>query len=119
MFTDKEHRILLSAIRRERDVCKKVDQESCREPYEISLVAVCDSIERKVHDIQHKYRWHDLRKNPDDLPNNSRPVLVADINWNVCIRAYFVNSNGYGKWSQDKYGVIAWREIEPFEGEDG
>ena len=49
-LTDKEQRIFLAAMGRERKVCKQVDQEcrDCREPYEDSFVSVCNEIERKV-----------------------------------------------------------------------
>ncbi len=49
-LTDKEQRIFLAAMERERKVCKQVDEEwrDCREPYEDSLVQVCNEIERKV-----------------------------------------------------------------------
>lgn len=49
-LTDKEQRIFLAAMERERKVCKQVDEEcrTTREPYEDSLVHVCDEIERKV-----------------------------------------------------------------------
>lgn len=49
-LTDKEQRIFLAAMGREREVCKQVDDEwrDCREPYEDSLVSVCNEIERKV-----------------------------------------------------------------------
>lgn len=49
-LTDKEQRIFLSAMGREEDVCKQVDDEwrDCREPYEDSLVSICKEIRRKV-----------------------------------------------------------------------
>ena len=49
-LTDKEQRIFLAAMGREKKVCKKVDEEcrDCREPYEDSLVHVCHEIIRKV-----------------------------------------------------------------------
>lgn len=49
-LTDKEQRIFLSAMERERKVCRQVDEEwrNIREPYEDSLVHVCNEIERKV-----------------------------------------------------------------------
>ena len=49
-LTDKEQRIFLSAMGREKEVCKKVDDawRDCREPYEDSLVSVCNEITRKV-----------------------------------------------------------------------
>ena len=49
-LTNKEQRIFLAAMERERKVCKQVDKEwrDCREPYEDSLVMICNEIERKV-----------------------------------------------------------------------
>ena len=47
-LTDKEQRIFLAAMGREEKVCKEVDEEMTREPYEDSLVRVCREIERKV-----------------------------------------------------------------------
>ena len=49
-LTDKEQRIFLSAMGREEEVCKQVDDAwiDCREPYEDSLVRVCKEIRRKV-----------------------------------------------------------------------
>ena len=49
-LTDKEQRIFLSAMGREEEVCKEVDDSwrDCREPYEDSLVHVCKEIRRKV-----------------------------------------------------------------------
>lgn len=64
---------------RELEVCKQVDKGVCREPYEETLESVCKSINRKIHDIQHKYKWHDLRKNPEDLPSikKNTDILMA------------------------------------------
>lgn len=47
-LTDKEQRIFLAAMGREEKVCKEIDAEMTREPYEDSLVRVCREIERKV-----------------------------------------------------------------------
>lgn len=47
-LTDKEQRIFLSAMSREEEVCKEVDAEMTREPYEDSLVRICHEIKRKV-----------------------------------------------------------------------
>ena len=47
-LTDQEQRIFLAAMGREEKVCKEVDAEMTREPYEDSLVKVCREIERKV-----------------------------------------------------------------------
>lgn len=80
------------------------------------------SITEKASD---KYRWHDLRKNPNDLP-------IKDGLYAVAVKYFaeekseigfgqFENMYGYGSgWSaiMPSCGtVIAWREIEPFEEE--
>ena len=70
-----------------------------------------------------KYRWHDLRKNPDDLPEaigggyESEYVLVmtGTPEWNSWEQAYY--HHGKRLWSTPFYeqNVFAWRYIEPFE----
>lgn len=47
-LTDKEQRIFLATMGRERKVCKEVDDQYVHEPYEILLTKVCSEIERKV-----------------------------------------------------------------------
>ena len=47
-LTDKEQRIFLAAMERERKVCKEVDDQYTHEPYEVLLTKVCSEIERKV-----------------------------------------------------------------------
>lgn len=51
LLTDKEQRIFLKAINREREVCRKVDDEYSDNDSKVSLVKVCNSIERKVKKI--------------------------------------------------------------------
>ena len=70
-----------------------------------------------------KYRWHDLRKNPDDLPEadgNSESdyvlVLIGTPEWNSWEQAYY--HHGKRLWSTYEQNVFAWRYIEPFEGEE-
>jgi hypothetical protein len=51
LLTDTEQRIFLKAINREREVCQKVDDEYSEDDSKLSLVEVCNSIERKVKKI--------------------------------------------------------------------
>lgn len=51
LFTDCEYRILLSALSREKKVCQKVDKEFSGP---VSLVAIIDSVERKIKDLQNE-----------------------------------------------------------------
>lgn len=50
-LTDKEQRIFLAAMERERKICKEVDDQYVHEPYEVLLTKVCDEIERKVKKV--------------------------------------------------------------------
>ena len=71
-----------------------------------------------------KYRWHDLRKNPDDLPEADEYgcseyvlIMIGTPEWDNHEWAYY-NYNTKG-WSTPFYeqNVLAWRYIEPCEGE--
>ena len=69
-----------------------------------------------------KYRWHDLRKNPDDLPeadgNSESEYVLAMIGtpeWNSWEQAYY--HHGKRMWSTYEQNVFAWRYIEPFKEE--
>ena len=50
-LTDKEQRIFLAAMERERKVCKEVDDQYVHESYEVLLTKVCDEIKRKVKKV--------------------------------------------------------------------
>lgn len=69
-----------------------------------------------------KYRWHDLRKNPDDFPKTEGFYWVYALEHN-----YKVLNNNYvlryadGRFEfhgEDGFEVIGWKEIEPFEVEE-
>ena len=71
-----------------------------------------------------KYRWHDLRKNPDDLPEaigggyESEYVLVmiGTPEWNSWEQAYYHHDKKM--WSTYDQNVFAWRYVEPFKEEE-
>ena len=71
-----------------------------------------------------KYKWHDLRKNPDDLPeaigggyeSEYGLVMIGTPEWNSWEQAYYHHDKK--EWSTYEQDVFAWRYIEPFkEGE--
>ena len=69
-----------------------------------------------------KYRWHDLRKNPDDLPEDNGYgkseyvlVMIGTPEWYSCEWAYY--SHNAKMWSIYEQNVFAWRYIEPFKEE--
>ena len=71
-----------------------------------------------------KYRWHDLRKNPDDLPeaigggyeSDYVLVMIGTPEWNDWEQAYY--HHGKRLWSTYEQNVFAWRYIEPFKEEE-
>lgn len=69
-------------------------------------------------DKAEKYRWHDLRKNPNDLPKDEELCLVVDEfkNYNIAFLSAHRTSN---TWSPHRNIAIrqpiAWKEIELFE----
>lgn len=71
-----------------------------------------------------KYRWHDLRKNPDDLPEAIGGsyvseyvfVMIGTPGWNNCEWAYY--KHNHKEWSTYEQNIIAWRYIEPFKEEE-
>ena len=52
--------------------------------------------------------WHDLRKNPEDLPKDNRDVLVySGEQWRMCVGIY---SPKHKSWEAG-CDTIAWMEI--------
>lgn len=77
-----------------------------------------------------KYRWHDLRENPNELPCGGEYLCLAQSRNPYCEDkkeiieyVYDVIEFHRGKFmkGESKYfisNIIAWREIEPFEEEE-
>lgn len=71
-----------------------------------------------------KHKWHDLRKNPDDLPeaigdgyeSDYVLVMVGTPEWNSLDWAYY--NHDKKEWSTYEQDVFAWRYIEPFKDEE-
>lgn len=51
LLTDTEQRIFLKAMSRAREICQKIDNQFLDDDSTVSLVKVCNSIERKVKKI--------------------------------------------------------------------
>lgn len=73
----------------------------------------------------HKYGWHDLRKNPDDLPENDGWYIVyKELYYGGNYKHYkFVRTCKYNHTTKSFdcgscLVVKAWRKIEPFEEEE-
>lgn len=111
--------------------------------HDVINAATINSItKRQVLDVasylfeeQNKYRWHDLRKNPDDLPDvehrrkayfhvvqagkEARPaILQYKKEFGFGIYNEFGNGPKFTGIDTDLVApVVAWKEIEEFEGE--
>ena len=83
-----------------------------------------NKIVSKALEKSDKYRWHDLRKNPDDLPEADEYgygseyvlVMIGTPEWNDCEWAYYNHNTRL--WSTYEQNIFAWRYIEPFEEEE-
>ena len=92
-------------------------QEACIKAKEDACILAVEALEKAD-----KYKWHDLRKNPDDLPEaigggyESEYVLAmtGTPEWDNHEWAYY--NHNTRMWSTPFYGqdVFAWRYIEPF-----
>lgn len=67
---------------------------------------------------QEKYKWHDLRKNPKDLPDERNVVIGFD--GSEYGATVFYDSGIYRGWATsdqdfEPSDITAWRYMEPFE----
>lgn len=57
--------------------------------------------------------WHDLRRNPNDLPNDGELVFANNLLCTECVK--FGKDKGFGtSWKTDYFelgGVVLWKEI--------
>lgn len=64
-----------------------------------------------------KYKWHDLRKNPDDLPKLDTTVIIAtsygDSDIEYC-HDFMIDKNGEKVWCLVSDYIIAWKYIQEF-----
>lgn len=75
---------------------------------------------KELKEYKEKYRWHDLRKNPDDLPEDIKYVWVF-IKGEFTHRSWH-DSHGWRRRNSNilyynDESVLAWREIEEFKSE--
>lgn len=74
---------------------------------------------------QDKYKWHDLRKNPEDLPEVGKAITyLFEVDYGCMVRRIYNSTTATydGKYHFAKrkcngntYTYIAWKYIEPFE----
>ena len=80
-LTDKEKRILFSALTREKSVCIQVDKQcEPREPYEQSLQSVCESLEHKFY---YDRLFKQMKKQIREEAIDDFVKLVKKHDWNI------------------------------------
>ena len=88
------------------------DAREVKDFNELSEVTWCvDKINDSDIEYQRKPIWHDLRKNPNDLPDNDRLVLIIT-DGHVITSKYQIPTWIY----EGKYviNVLAWMDIPKF-----
>ena len=65
---------------------------------------------------EQKYRWHDLRKNPNDLPESNADMCLCAFNFLEGVKEPFYDT--VEKFKVKAGVILAWKEIEPFEAID-
>lgn len=99
--------------------------EKDAEEVEFDFGRAIDALER-----QEKYRWHNLNKDPEDLPKNLSKSYLFENKWGQVFKGTFrivgdiklFETHIYSKvhggdiWLQCKTcNVVRWKEIEPME----
>ena len=100
-------------------------EEKDAEEVEFDFGRAIDALER-----QEKYRWHNLNKDPEDLPKNLSKIYLFENKWGQVFKGAFrivgdiklFETHIYSKvhggdiWLQYKTcNVVRWKEIEPME----
>ena len=80
------------------------------------------TLSRRLIKNQLKYRWHDLRINPNDLPGEGTLIETVYVPAHLPIRTinyrYGHEYGGEGFNKRTDAIVIAWRGVEPFKAEE-
>lgn len=74
-----------------------------------------DGYDACIGDTQ-KYRWHNLRKNPEDLPEENQDVLAYMCYSKTKYEYIVVNANDCQRISESRWEALGWKYIEQFNG---
>ena len=102
----------------------EVDDDVYDSTSKVDEILQLNKVVSKALKKANKYRWHDLRKNPDDLPeaigngyeSDYVLVMIGIPEWNHWEWAYYHHDKKLS--STYEQNVFAWRYIEPFEEEE-
>lgn len=66
-----------------------------------------------------RHTWHDLKKNPNDLPTKDGEYLVEYVKGTHNVRLFLNGTFAVNYESKASLAnIVAWKEIEPFEQEE-
>lgn len=90
-LTDKEKRLLFSALTREKKVCVEVDKECCREAYEDTLESVVKNLEKKFY--YDRFEKEIRAKAIDEFADNIKTELdrFGVVNLDTCVLYDFID----------------------------
>lgn len=102
----------------------EVDDDVYEDISSVDEILQLNKIVSKALEKADKYRWHDLSKNPDDLPeaigdgyeSDYVLVMIGTPEWNSWEQAYY--NHDKRMWSTHEQNIFAWRYVEPFEEEE-
>lgn len=89
-------------------------------PSSTSIVAYRTFLKDMLAEAE-KYRWHDLRKDLEDLPEQLKDVFLVDKDNDIYIGSWHETFYEEREWLSDGgysiefSDIIAWRELKPFE----
>ena len=79
------------------------------------FLELCNLKDMRIKELEKVNEWHDLRKNPNDLPDTDRNVYVKRQSENECqIDNYYKDDKGWGIMFRDGWctdDVILWCEL--------
>lgn len=100
---------------------QRVAEEIGNVEYQVNIKRIVKAIKQAE-----KYKWHDLRKNPNDLPTEYATVEVVVSTVMIYDIAIYRKDYGFRPWYAEvfqdcpeewKHEVMAWRYVGPFESE--
>ena len=104
-----------------KEAKQKIQLEICvkRNKY-TSCMSYCKDCEIKIAkeaiEKAEKYKWHDLRKNPDDLPEDNKLIVICSVSSITGSKAY--DAINWKKNFKPLKNEISWAYFDPFEDEE-
>lgn len=99
---------IIGATEQEAEAAKRATQDA--------IESINYFFDKAAAELEDKYKWHDLRDNPADLPEKGEQVEVAYFN-GVWHQSYeFYKPSWYPAGFTTTQTVIAWKKTNMFKG---